>query len=94
MEQRGVEGAIEVIDLHAHYPIASPTHVVLLVGGESISFSVLRPGSAHFTSQPVLAIQNALFSRALMDVYLGRQPLLPDAKSIWADSAAKLLRAS
>ena len=86
--------AIEAIDLHTQFPNASSTHVVLLEGGESISFSVLGPGSAQFTSEPVLAIQNALFSRALMDVYLGKQPLLPDAKSIWADSAAKLLRAS
>lgn len=64
---------------------------MLLVGGESISFSVLEPGSTHFRSEPVLAVQNALFARAMVDVYLGREPLLPEAKSIWAESAAQLL---
>ena len=65
--------------------------VVLLVGIECVSFSVLGPETPQFKREPVLEIKNVHFAQALMDIYLGRQPLLPEAKSIWAESAARLL---
>ena len=62
----------------------------LYAGTGSISFSICDAVDADH-AEPALTLNNALFARAVLDIYLGRQPLVPDARRKWAMAAAPLL---
>ena len=64
---------------------------VLPAGVEGVTFTVLSAGSSELGSEPVLVIQSAAFAQAMLELYLGRKPLLPAARSIWIESAVQLL---
>jgi len=64
--------------------------VMSVRGTGSISFSICDAVDADH-AEPALTLNNALFARAVLDIYLGRQPLVPDARRKWAMAAAPLL---
>ena len=55
-----------------------------------MSFSHFDAGTHDFSKpQPLLAVDNELFTHALFDIYLGRHALMPEARKTWVTHFGK-----